>query len=88
MSEENMNAVLVKDGVIAVSNDTPFKGENDSGKSLTEVVVTGQGYTYDYPYTYNQPRDFIEATREDLIKTQAHVKALTDGLRKSGIKIN
>ena len=86
MSENNMKAIPIKDGVIAISNETPFNGKNYSGKSLTEVVVTGEGYTYDYPYEYNQPRDFIEATREDLIQTQAHTKALINGLKKSGIK--
>lgn len=86
MSENNMNDTLIKDGVIAVSNDTPFNGKNYSGKTLTEVVVTGEGYTYDYPYEYNQPRDFIEATRKDLIQTQAHTKALVNGLKKSGVE--
>ena len=82
----NMEFPKVENGKLEVSNNTPFKGKNYSGKSLTEVVVTGEGYTYDYPYEYNQPRDFIEATREDLIQTQAHTKALVNGLKKSGIK--
>jgi len=89
--ERNMRDELVSDGVLAVSNETPLNdryGSSYSRKSLSEIVISGEGYMYHSQYGnngYEQPRDFIDATIRSLQSTGAHVEALKNALRKAGI---
>ena len=57
---------------------------------LTPIIEYGQGYEFhsdDGDSGYEQPRPFIENSRETLRQTKVHVKALKKGLRESGIKV-
>lgn len=61
-------------------------------KDLPSLVEYGdgyQGYHYDFASdgAYMGPRPFTETAAENLKKTGAHVKALKDGLRRQGIKV-
>lgn len=61
-------------------------------KDLPSLVEYGdgyQGYHYDFASdgAYMGPRPFTETAAENLKKSGAHVKALKDGLRRQGIKV-
>lgn len=90
IDEENYHAELVADGTVAITNDTSINevyGGDDS-MSLTEQIIEGKGYNYgNGSEPYAQPRDFIDATKEDLIQTGAHVEALKVGLSKRGFEV-
>lgn len=58
----------------------------DGGKNVGEVVVTGEGYDYKFPYN-GVSRDYIEATKDELAITGAHTVALAMGLKKQGLQI-
>jgi hypothetical protein len=88
--EQNIQATLVNDGVLAVENIAPFNGSNSSGKSLAGVIVSGSGYNFGSKsgnLGYEQPRDFVSATRNSLLDKGAHIRALKAGLKKRGIDI-
>ena len=91
IDEENYHSELVADGTVAITNDTPINSAygGDDSTSLTEQIITGQGYTYQGygSGAYLQPRDFIAATEDDLIQTGAHVEALKVGLSKRGFEV-
>ena len=67
----------------------------DNGKSpfyIAGVVSQGHGYGnnyYDYPYDsrFTNPRDFIQATRDELARSGKHILAFKEGLRKQGVKV-
>lgn len=60
----------------------------DEGKYIPQVIETGDGYDYTgYGYEYEEPRPFIEATREEIVSKGKHIKALKKGLKKQGLKI-
>lgn len=90
IDEDNYHAELVENGTVAITNDTPINGiyGGDDSMSLTEQIIEGKGYTYgNGTEPYAQPRDFMEATREDLRQTNAHVEALKVGLAKRGFEV-
>lgn len=87
---ENMITEPIADGIIAVSNQAPLNtryGYNNTDKTLTEIICTGEGYMYHNGGAYEQPRDFVEATREDLRQTGGIKEALIKGLKNKGLKI-
>lgn len=58
----------------------------DGSKNVGEVVVTGEGYNYGFPYN-GVERDYVEATRDSLEATGSHVDALVRGLKRQGINV-
>ena len=50
----------------------------DIDKSLAENIVEGYG---DRKQEWNQPRDFIGETKENLKTSKAHIEAMRDGLK-------
>lgn len=87
---DNMEVELVKNGTITVTNNTPVNEDYSlhySDNSLTEMIITGTEYDYtgDGTGAYLEPRDFIEETKKDLVKTNYHVEALKNGLKKRGL---
>lgn len=85
----NINAALIEDGLLQVTNDTPLNntyGINQSGKTLTEIVVTGEGYMYafDPNAAYLDPRDFIGLTKRMLDEGKLAEVAVNKGLKRYG----
>ena len=70
------------DGV-AVEN---VRIDEETGKNITYTVATGSGYDYQFEYS-GKPRDFIEATREDLRKGNELKEAVKKDLKKNGIDV-
>lgn len=58
----------------------------DGNKNVGEVVTTGQGYSYKFPYN-GVARDYVGATIDELAVTGAHTHALVRGLKKTGLQI-
>lgn len=82
--------------VINVTDPNPGGCTSDAqvttGKNLPQLVEHGDGYKfyrYDFPSSgkYMQARPFTAKTIENLKKSGAHLKALKDGLRRQGIKL-
>jgi len=78
----------VKDGELTVRNVTPLNDDYGSSsfrneKTLTGIIISGEGYRYDFPYS-GVPRDFIQETREDLENNDTIHKTIMSGLKKRG----
>jgi hypothetical protein len=87
---QNINGNLIGDCLLEVTNNTPLNdayGINRSGNTLNEIVLSGDGYMFDYDYAYNQPRDYVTATEEELESTQAHVIAMAESLKRQGFNV-
>jgi hypothetical protein len=58
----------------------------DDGRNVSEIVETGEGYQYSFPFA-GVARPFTEATREELENNGAIEAALYKGLRKKGLDV-
>ena len=78
----------VEDMQLTVDNITQFNddyGTYNHGKGLSDLINDGdslQGYFYDYPGEFNQPRPFIDNTIEEIERTDSVENALAKGLKK------
>ncbi len=78
----------VHDMALEVENVTRFNdgyGTYNHGVGLADLINDGdnvQGYFYDYPGGFNQPRPFIDNTIEEIEQTDSVENALAKGLRK------
>ncbi|MET3505613.1 hypothetical protein [Halalkalibacter oceani] len=63
-----------------------FNSRRDGNTYVAEVVETGQGYSYSFPYD-GVPRPFTANTREELIKSGKLNEALKKDLRKLRFKV-
>ena len=79
---ENWDSSPTADGV-AIEN---VRIDEETGKNVTYTVATGSGYDYEFEYS-GKPRDFIEATREDLRKGNELKEAVKKDLKKNGIEV-
>ena len=70
------------DGV-AIEN---MRIDEETGKSVTYTVVSGSGYDYNFEYS-GKPRDFIQATRDDLAKGTELKNAVAKDLKSVGINV-
>lgn len=68
---------------IAVFNDRP--DDPETGNDVVETVITGKGYQYDFEYN-GVPRDFIQATKDELNDDKRLSDALSKDLNSLGIK--
>lgn len=72
---------------LSVDNVTEFNdgyGTYNHGVGLAELINDGDslnGYFYDYPGSFNQPRPFIDNTIEEIEKTDSVENALVKGLK-------
>lgn len=95
----NLKESLASDGVLVVSNETPFNPylngvdasgglSLNSGNALDGLVNFGDGW-HDYYYDYSMcgPTNFIEKAVDDLKSSGEHVKAMKDGLQKRGLTV-
>ena len=78
----------VKDMQLSVDNITQFNtgyGTKHRGTGLAQLINDGDsfnGYFYDYPGEFNQPRPFIDNTIIEVEKTDRVENALEKGMRK------
>lgn len=78
----------VKDMQLSVDNITKFNsgyGTKHRGTGLAQLINDGDsfnGYFYDYPGEFNQPRPFIDNTILEVEKTDRVENALEKGMRK------
>lgn len=78
----------VKDMQLSVDNITEFNsgyGTKHRGTGLAQLINDGDsfnGYFYDYPGEFNQPRPFIDNTILEVEKTDRVENALEKGMRK------
>lgn len=79
--DENIDSYLT-DATTLVVESNRFDGD----KNVGETIVTGDGYDYSFPYS-GRPRDYIEATRDSLEVTGAHVDALKHGLKRQKLDV-
>lgn len=79
--DENIDTYMA-DAITLVVESNRF----DGNKNVGEVIVTGDGYDYKFPYN-GVSRDYIEATKDELAITGAHTNALVRGLKKTGLQI-
>lgn len=75
----NIEVQVVDDNTISVENI-----RFDGNREVAEIVETGQGYMYNFPYN-GRPRPFTEATREELRNTDKLKNSMRRGLKKRGI---
>lgn len=73
---------------LEVDNITRFNDgyfSSNHGVGLADLINDGdsrEGYFYDYPGSFNQPRSFIDNTIEEIEKIDSVENALANGLRK------
>lgn len=78
----------VNDMQLAVENVARFNddyGSTNHGQGLSELINDGEhlnGYFYDYPGEFTQPRPFIDNTIDEIERTDSVEKALKKGLKK------
>ncbi len=82
----------VQNGELVVTNETPINEDysiGNNGMTLNEMVITGKGYDYPScvhnPYPYEQPRDYIQATEDELKENNVCTETLKIGLNNNGI---
>ena len=85
--KDNMTAT-VDGNILEVENNTPLNndhGINRSGKTLTEIVTSGENYMFSG--AFEVPRDFIEETRRDLKENDTVRKTMKTALQKRGLDV-
>lgn len=94
IDDKNIVGELIKSGELEVTNVTKPNSDYNgtTNKDLPYLIENGlgeKGYKYDYPadLPYVYPRPFTEKTKEELIKTKKHVKALEKGLKNNGLNV-
>lgn len=95
----NLKESLASDGVLVVSNETPFNPylngvdasggiSENSGNELAGLVNYGDGWNgYGYDYSNRGATNFIQKAVDDLKASGEHVKAMNDGLQKRGLTV-
>ena len=96
---DNMHERLEGDGLLAVSNDTPFNpflnGYDDgdgtsanSGEGLDGLIEYGDGWNgIHYDWAACEATNFIENTKQELANTNKLAEALKAGLKKQGLNV-
>jgi hypothetical protein len=89
-SIENIQVELVDDHTISIENVTTGDGD-DYGQPIDEVIVSGNGYTWEGSRIYNArpplERDFYADTADRLRQNGKHVDALKEGMIKRGLNV-
>ncbi|GAV11285.1 hypothetical protein [Paenibacillus sp. NAIST15-1] len=88
-SIENIQVELVDDHTISIENVTTGD-DDDYGRPIDEIMVTGTGYTWERSRIYkNQPypRDFYQDTADRLKANGKHIEALKKGMLKRGLNV-
>ena len=77
----NIEVSMMDDNTISVEN-IRFDGDRE----VAQIIESGQGYTYDFPYN-GVPRPFTENTRIELKSTNKLQQAMRQGLKKRGLDV-
>ena len=92
IDDSNMNHT-VQDGELTVTNDTPINEDyslDDHGMTLNQMIITGKGYDYPTwvhnPYPYEQPRDYVQETEDELEENNMCTETLKIGLNNKNIQ--
>ena len=79
---------------LEVDNVTRFNddyGTYNHGIGLADLINAGNsrnGYFYDYPGEFEQPRPFLENTEEEIERTNSVENALAKGLKRRGYDVS
>jgi hypothetical protein len=74
----------IEDGIAI----TPTRTDEDTGKYIPAIIESGKGYTYSgYGYAYEQPRPFVQNTKEEILHEGIHKKELVKSLKNKGLNI-
>lgn len=90
--EQNIVGEVI-DMHLVVDNVTPFNsgyGTYNSGVGLANLINDGEsrnGFYYDYPGEFTQPRPFIDNTIEEIEHTDSVENALKKGLKRNGYDV-
>lgn len=82
-----------RDMQLVVDNITPFEsgyGTYNHGVGLADLINDGEsrnGYFYDYPGEFTQPRPFIDNTIDEIEHTDFVENALKSGLKRHGYDV-
>jgi hypothetical protein len=66
----------------------PTRFDEDTGNYIPSIIESGKGYTYSgYGYAYEQPRPFVQNTKEEILREGIHKKELAKSLKNKGLDI-
>ncbi|WP_127566596.1 hypothetical protein [Paenibacillus xylaniclasticus] len=85
----NYTVEIIGDNTISITNDATG-ADDDFGKPLDEIIVSGTGYTWKNSGIYKMqpyPRDFYSDTVERLKNNGKHVEAIRTGLKRQGVDV-
>ncbi|GCD10448.1 hypothetical protein [Clostridium tagluense] len=73
---------------ISVKNVTVHNGVNGEVKDIVDTVEYGRNYDFTgYAYSYEEPRPFVQNTKDELVASQLHVKVLREEMKKKGFNV-
>jgi len=91
---EQMDSQLIENGILEVKDNADFNhsfarkhggyGDINTDKSLAYNIEFGYGLQN---APYNQPRSFIEKTREEIQNNSLHTKTLKSALKTRGLEV-
>ena len=93
IDDRNQIVGTVNDMQLEVDNTAEFNddyGSSNHGRGLGTLINDGEsrnGYFYDYPGEFTQPRPFLENTEEEIERTDNVENALAKGLKTRGYDI-
>lgn len=79
-----MDTILISNGVIEVVDNASSSRPWNNGRTLAENLEYGYN---DMNNWWDQPRPFIQQSRENLEQNKNHVRSMRDGLRKRGLTV-
>ncbi|MGR6760434.1 hypothetical protein ACU1JV_01130 [Paenibacillus sp. T2-29] len=79
IDDENIEVKMIGKDTVSIESV-----RMDDGRNVSEIVETGEGYQYSFPYA---GRPFTEATREELENNGAIEATMYKGLRKRGLDV-
>lgn len=66
----------------------PTRTDGDTENYIPAIIESGKGYTYSgYGYAYEQPRPFVQNTKEEILREGMHKKELAKSLKNKGLDV-
>jgi len=79
-----MEATLIENGVVSIEDTALPSRPWNNGRTLAENLEYGYN---DMTHWWDQPRPFIQQSRENLEQNKNHVRSLKNGLIKRGLTV-